>query len=302
MTLTSKTIVFFGTDEFSATSLRELIDKGFIIGAVVTKLDKPKGRGRKLSKPLVKEIAENHNIPVWQVKNNEELAAHIQKLSKKIGEKPTGVLVSYGRIIPQSIIDLFEPGIVNVHPSLLPKYRGPSPVEAAILNGDTETGVTIMLLTQAMDAGPIYSQITVQLADSETGPELEKQLGELGAQELSLILPAIMNGTVKPTPQDDASASYCKLLEKSDGQLDTTRLTAEQAERRIRAFLAFPKSKISLNGHPVVITKAHVSNSRSNELDISCSDNRFLSIDEIIGPSGKLMTAKAFLNGHTPNK
>ncbi len=293
MTHTSKTIVFFGTDEFSAASLRELIAKGFTIGAVVTKPDSRKGRGRELAKPIVKEIAEANNIPVWQPLDVRAIAEHVEKLNN-----PIGVLVSYGKIIPQSIIDLFSPGIINVHPSLLPLYRGPSPIESAILHGDTETGVTIMQLSAGMDAGPIYSQITVPLIDVETAPDLEVQLGELGAQELGLTLPAIMNGTIQPTPQDDDIATYCKLLSKDESMLDTAKLSAEQAERHVRAYLAFPKTKTTIAGHTIVITKAHVSNAALSPLDVECVDGRFLSIEELIGPSGKAMNAQGFINGY----
>ena len=130
----SKTILFFGTDEFSALSLRELIAKGFTIGAVITKPDARKGRGQRVIEPIVKTIAKEHGIAVWQPTSTEELIDHVRGV-----KDPVGVLVSYGRIIPQSVIDLFTPGIINVHPSLLPLYRGPSPVETAILNGDTVT-------------------------------------------------------------------------------------------------------------------------------------------------------------------
>lgn len=293
MTNMSKTIVFFGTDEFSATSLRELIAKGFSVAAVVTKPDSKKGRGRELSKSIVKEIAEANNIPVWQPVKVAEIIEDVKKL-----EDPIGVLVSYGKIIPQSVIELFNPGIVNVHPSLLPLYRGPSPIESAILNGDTETGVTIMQLSAAMDAGPIYSQVTVLLNDTETGPELETQLAELGAQQLSLTLPAIISGHSQPTPQNDASATYCKLLSKDESTLNLANLTAEQAERQVRAYLAFPKTKTVIDGQQVVITKAHVTNEKASPLNLQCNDGRYLAIDELIGPSGKPMNAKSFINGY----
>lgn len=293
MTHTSKTVVFFGTDEFSAISLRELIAKGFTIGAVVTKPDSRKGRGRGLSHSIVKEVALQHAIPVWQPVKLHDIAEDIKKL-----QDPIGVLVSYGKIIPQSIIDLFTPGIINVHPSLLPLYRGPSPVETAILQGDTETGVTIMQLSAAMDAGPIYKQTVVRLNDTETAPELETALGTLGAQELSLILPAIMNGSLTPTAQDDSMATYCQLLTKDQGTLHTHSLTAEQAERQVRAFIAFPKTKTTVAKQPIVITKAHVVSTQASPLDIECADGRFLSVDELVGPSGKAMDAKAFLNGY----
>jgi len=301
MTHTSKTIIFFGTDEFSAVSLRELLIKGFTIGAVVTKPDSQKGRGRKLLQPVVKDIAQAHNIPVWQPTRVMDIEDAIIALTKERGEAPIGVLVSYGKIIPQAIIDLFAPGIINVHPSLLPLYRGPSPIESAILNGDTETGVTIMQLSAAMDAGPIYKQLTVPLNDTETTPQLEKALAELGAETLCHILPLIIDGRLLPTPQDDASARYCQLLSKDDAQLNPTTMTATAAERRVRAFLAFPKTKLTVSGQPIIITKAHITPSGQENysvLDIRCADGNYLSIDELIGPSGRTMNAKAFLNGY----
>lgn len=302
MTHISKTIVFFGTDEFSAISLRELIAKGFSIGAVVTKPDSRKGRGRELSKSIVKEIAEQYEIPVWQPSKVTEIIELVEALTIKDGRAPIGVLVSYGKIIPQSVIDLFSPGIINVHPSLLPLYRGPSPVESAILNGDTETGVTIMQLSAAMDAGPIYRQVQVRLNDTEIAPQLEIHLGELGAQELCHTLPLIMSETLTPTPQNDDLATYCKLLSKDDALLNPTSLTAEQAERRVRAYVAFPKSKVIIGDQQIVITKAHVTSTGTSALDIQCTDGQYLSIDELIGPSGKTMNTKAFLNGYKAKK
>ena len=294
MTPTSKTILFFGTDEFSAVSLRELIARGFAIAAVVTKPDSRKGRGRELQPSVVKQIALEHDIPVWQPLKMSEIADDIKNLE----HQPTGVLVSYGKIIPQAIIDLFKPGIVNVHPSLLPKYRGPSPVESAILHGDTETGVSIMQLSAAMDAGPVYKQVVYRLNDTETAPQLEADLARLGAQELVTILPSIMNGSLQPTEQNDAVATYCKLLSKEDSLLNLETLTAEQAERQVRAFLAYPKTKVTIAGHSLVVTKAHIALSGSTLLDLACADGQFLSIDELIGPSGRAMNAQAFLNGY----
>lgn len=294
----SKTIVFFGTDDFSAVSLRALIDTGFLVRAVVTKPDSRKGRGRELAKPIVKEIAEAHNIEVWQPLTASEISENIKNLTSQTGNKPLGVLVSYGKIIPQHIIDLFDPGIINVHPSLLPKYRGPSPVETAILNGDTETGVTIMQLSAAMDAGPIYTQSVTPLSGTETAPELEQKLAEQGARDLCAILPAIMDGSATPTPQDDTQATYCQLLSKEASQLDTAALTAAAAERQVRAFLTFPKTKTTVAGHPIVVTKAHVKDTKETALDLECADGHFLAVDELIGPSGRVMSAQAFLNGY----
>ena len=141
-------IVFFGTEDFSLVALEALVEAGFPVEVVVTKPDMPKGRGHVLTEPLVKTFAKKHGIQVWQPAKLNDINDDIAKLNN-----PIGVLVSFGKIIPQKTLDLFTPGIINVHPSLLPKYRGPSPIEAAILMGDQETGVSIMRLSAQMDAG-----------------------------------------------------------------------------------------------------------------------------------------------------
>lgn len=289
----SKTIVFFGTDEFSAVSLKALIDADYSVAAVVTKPDSHKGRGGKLTKPLVKEIAEKNGIEVWQPEKLSQIIGKVHALNE-----PVGVLVSYGKIIPQTIIDLFNPGIINVHPSLLPLYRGPSPIEAAILHGDTETGVSIMQITTKMDAGPVYSQVMYDLTGEETAPELELKLAELGASELIRTLPDIIDGSLSPVAQIEADASHCPLLQKSDGLLNPATLEAAEAERRVRAFLSFPKTKMTVLGHQVIITKSHVSHETKSALDFLCSDGKYFCIDELIGPSGRTMTGEAFLNGY----
>lgn len=295
MTSTSKTILFFGTDKFSVPSLQALIDNGFTIGAVITKPDSLQGRGRKLTKPEVKVVAEAHNIPVWQPEKLRDIIEDIQQF-----DTPAGVLVSYGKIIPQAVIDLFTPGIINVHPSLLPLYRGPSPIETAILNGDSETGITIMQLTAGMDAGPLYHQVTLPLTGTETGPSLETEYAERGAQQLVEVLPSILSGELTPTPQDDAQATYCHLLSKEMSLIDPSKTTAAQAEQQVRAFLGFPKTKVQLGEHTLVVTRAHVCKTHHdhNPLEIAFSDGEYLAIDELIGRSGKTMSAVAFLNGH----
>jgi len=293
MTKISETIVFFGTEDFSLATLEQLIDAGYSIAAVVTKPDAPRGRGHKLTPPSVKVLAQQHNIPVLQPQKLKEIAEDLRALGPA-----TGVLVSYGKIIPQSIIDLFTPGIINVHPSLLPKYRGPSPIESAIENGDHETGVSIMQLSAAMDAGPVYTQIHHLLTDTETQPELYATLAQKGAATLLKALPAIIRGELQPTPQNDAQATYCRLLSKEDAWLDLSVLTAIQAERKIRAHLAWPKSKLHFGGHTLIITKAHVASTQKTPLDTMCQDDAFLCIDEVIAPSGRRMHAEDFLRGY----
>lgn len=290
----SKTIIFFGTEEFSLASLQALITAGYHIAAVVTKPDSKKGRGHQLTPPGVKVLASQYNIPVWQPLKVAEINEQIQALNTPVA----GVLVSYGKIIPQSTIDLFTPGIINVHPSLLPKYRGPSPIESAIINGDKQTGVTIMQLSAAMDAGPTYAVQTHPLTGTETRPGLYVTLASIGAKLLIDTLPSILDSSLQPEPQNDAEATYCKLLQKSDAELLLPILTAIQAERRVRAHLGFPKSKVMISGNLVIITKAHVSEQQKTPLDLTCQDGAFLSIDELIAPSGRQMNAADFLRGY----
>ena len=287
-------IIFFGTEAFSADALRALIASNFNVVAVVTKPDQPKGRGHKLTEPLVKTIAREHNIPVWQPTRLADVAEQITSL-----QPVAGVLVSYGKIIPQSIIDLFTPGIINVHPSLLPRYRGPSPIEAAIIHHDNQTGVTIMQLSAAMDAGPIYAQRIIPLDHTETKPALYATLSRIGNQLLIDTLPDILSGALTPTPQNDADATYCSLLSKQDGLLDPADLTAVQAEARVRAFLGFPRTRLPLGDQTLIITRAHVSKTAETPLSVQFSDGNYLAPDELIAPSGKTMTAEAFLRGHS---
>jgi methionyl-tRNA formyltransferase len=292
---TSKTIIFFGTDDFSLITLKNLVGSGYYIAAVVTKPDSKSGRGQQLEMPAVKEFALKNNIEVWQPEQVSEINEEI----KKLGSDVTGVLVSYGKIIPSSTIDLFKPGIINVHPSLLPKYRGPTPIESAILNGDSITGVSVMKLTPGMDDGPIYGQIVHQLSGGETRVSLRKSLADAGTMTLITLLPNILDGLIQPIPQNDSDAIYCKLLSKNDSLLNPDKVTAIEAERQIRAFLEFPKSKIDVLGHTVVVTKAHISDEQKSSLDIKCSDGNILAIDELIAPSGNKITAREFINGYS---
>lgn len=293
MTNTSAKIIFFGTEDFSLAALTGLIEAGYDIAAVVTKPDSKKGRGQRLVAPAVKVLATRHNIPVWQPIKLLDITEDIAKL-----RPVTGVLVSYGKIIPKPVIDLFTPGIINLHPSLLPKYRGPSPIESAIKNGDAITGVSIMSLSPKMDAGPVYIAKEHPLTGAETRPELYQTLAAEGTDLLLEHLPAIINGRLTPTPQNEAAATYCQLLQKTDALLDPTQLTATQVERIIRAHVGFPKSKFIVQEHEIIVTKAHITTEQKTPLDIVCRDGAFISIDELIAPSGRRMDSASFLRGY----
>lgn len=289
-----KKIVFFGTDEFSLTALKKLVDSGYNIALVVTKPDSMRGRGHKVSQPAVKEFAQKNNINVLQPDKILDIKSQISNLIQ-----PVGILASYGKIIPSSVIDLFEPGIINIHPSLLPKYRGPSPIESTITNGDKETGVTIMKLVAKMDAGPIYAQSSYKLAGNETRQNLYETLAELGSVLLINSLQEIVSGNTKPTDQDEKAATYCRLLNKEDSKLRPDLYSAEELERQVRAYIGFPRTKTEISGYEIIITKARVSSNKDSALDIACKGGKFLSVDELITPSGKLVNTRDFINGYS---
>ena len=288
-------IIFFGTEDFSAVSLQKLIDENFEIAGIITKPDSKKGRGQKIQSPKVKKIGEKFKTPVLQPQKMSEIIEFVQNF-----ENPVGVLVSFGRIIPQEIIDLFTPAIVNVHPSLLPKYRGPSPIESVILNGDTKTGVSLMKLSKEMDAGDIYSQEEIKLSKTETASELYKICGKIGAEMLVRDLPKIISGELKGEKQDNSLAEYCKLLKKSDSILNPENQTTKQAEQQIRAFEIFPKSRIQIDDYLVVIKTAKVvnSNPENSPLTLKFADGEFLEIKTLLTPNGKETTAQSFINGY----
>lgn len=291
-------LVFFGNerlisglDNTTAPVLSALIKAGYDIKAVVAN---DSGTKSRKPRPLeVAELAKAHNIPV-------HLPAKPMDIYDILADygADAAVLVAYGRIVPQKLIDLFPFGIINIHPSLLPFYRGPSPIESAIVNGDSTTGVSIMSLSAKMDAGPVYHQVPVHLAGSETAPHLAATLADLAASELVATLPKIFDGSLQPIPQDESLATYCQLITKTDGVLDPLKQTAEQAERLVRAYVAFPKTRITLEGHTVIVTAAHASEQQKTPLDVAFNDGKFLSISQLVAPSGKTMTADAFIAGY----
>lgn len=207
-----------------------------------------------------------------------------------------GILASFGVIVKSDVLDLFEPtGILNLHPSLLPKYRGASPIESAILNGDEIFSISIMKLVLAMDAGPIYHQATFDFhGRTKTKDEIYQTLAEAGATWLTKHLENLPT----PIPQDDKLATFTKKLDKSMSLLNPTEKTAAALLNEVRAFKNFPKSKYSFFGLDCIILSAHISNFAETPLSLECSDHQFLIIDEIQPAGRKAMDAKSFLNGY----
>ncbi len=295
---TSTKIVFFGNERLvsglkktDAPVLNGLIKQGYDVKAIISHHSDSKSRNNRELE--VAGIGEENNIPVFLPNRPTDIIDELKEIGADIA-----VLVAYGRIIPQRVIDLFPKGIVNVHPSLLPKYRGPTPIESAVAAGDRETGVSIMQLTAGMDSGPVYGQVSLHLLGTETKFDVYSELSHRGAELLFELLPSVIDGSLQPTPQDDSHATYCSLLSKADSLIDLSSLSADVAEHLVRAHLVFPKTKVTVLGHTIVITKAHVSDTKKTPLDLECQDGAFLSIDELIAPSGRSMNAEAFLRGY----
>lgn len=290
-------IVFFGNERLvsglshtDTPVLNSLIQAGYDIVAVVAHHEG--GRSRQNRELEVATVAAKYDIPVFLPNKPTEISEKLQELQAEIG-----VLVAYGRIVPQSVIDIFPRGIVNLHPSLLPKYRGSTPIETTVLSGDATTGITLMNLTKEMDAGGIYAQEEIALTGSENKFEVYDKLSKIGTKMLLDNLPQILDDKIQPVPQDTAEATYCQLLTKSDGNLDPKTMTAAECDRKIRAYLGWPKTRIDFRGRLIIVTKAKVRD-EPNDSTIECADKTYLEIIELIAPnSGRAMAAADYVRG-----
>ena len=212
--------IFFGTHEFATTILQGLIDSPLIdVALVITQPDKPVGRKQELQKSPVKILAEENGIKIDQPESlkNYELGENYE----------LGITAQYGLIIPENILNTPKHGILNVHTSLLPKYRGASPIQSVLINGETETGVTIMKMDKGMDTGAIISQKTIKIDENDTYSTLDKKLAKISILALLEAIPDYISGVLKLQPQDDSKATTCKLLTREDGKIDWTKTTQE---------------------------------------------------------------------------
>ncbi len=228
-------IVFMGTPDFALPSLRQLIAAQELV-AVVTQPDRPAGRSKRLRESPVKQLATSAGIPTLQPRRIRE--PEVMELLAELNAD-LFVVVAFGQILPQAALDLPAHGALNVHASLLPRWRGAAPIQAAIRAGDEESGVTIMLLDAGLDTGPILSRRALALAPDETGHSLHDQLAVLGADLLCRTLPRFLAGDIKPQAQDDTRATYAPRIKKRDGRIDWTRPAAE-IDRLARAFTPWP--------------------------------------------------------------
>jgi methionyl-tRNA formyltransferase len=265
-----------GTPQFSVPSLQKLIDDGHQIAAVFTQPDKPAGRGKHLQSPPVKTLALEHSIPVHQpqkIKNNEEVRSVFETIVPD-----ACIVVAYGKILPEWMLAIPRLGCINVHASLLPKYRGAAPINWAIARGEELTGVTIMQMDVGMDTGPMLIQRSIEIGEDTTAPELAETLSHLGANLLSDALPLIEKGELTSEIQSNDQATYAPILKREDGLIDWS-MTAAEIANRVRAFQPWPASYLSFRGARLTIWRAR-SVKDGAPVDSSISGGTVLSITE----------------------
>ena len=295
-------VIFMGTPEIAVPTLKKLVENNFEVSLVICQPDKPKGRGKKMLPPPVKVAAEELGIDVYQplsLKNNKEAVEKLKSL-----EPDFFVVVAYGKILPPEILEIPKKAPVNVHFSLLPKYRGAAPVNWAIINGEKETGVTTMVMAEGLDTGDMLLK-SITPIDKKSTLELSEELSETGAE---LLIETLNNfDNIVPEKQNDDESSYAPLMKKEDGLIDWAQ-DADIIERKIRGFNPWPSTFTILNGKKIKIFKADVIKSNSNKLPgsiahltkkslfVKCGKNE-LSILELQPEGKKKMDIISFLSG-----
>jgi methionyl-tRNA formyltransferase len=301
-------IVFMGTPESAVLSLQRLIDDGHEIVAVWTQPDRPAGRGNKMHQSPVKEFAVQHNLTVHQPLKIKTQEARELFASHKAD---VAVVVAYGRILPATFLSVPDHGCINVHFSLLPKYRGAAPVNWAIVEGEKETGVTTMRIVEELDAGPMLLQRATDIGESETAPELMKRLAVLGADLLSDTLKGLED--IEPQPQRKDDATFAPMLKRESGQIDWT-MDAIAIDRRTRGLQPWPNAYTTLNSRRLIIRRARaeklqqvssgiqivpgqIVEAHGDRLVVACQDATALRILELQPEDSRRMSARDFLNG-----
>jgi len=311
-------IVFFGTPQFAVPPLEALIHSRHRVAAVVSQPDRPKGRGQQLQPTPTKLVAEAHRIAALQPAKIRE-AAFLDRI--RALEPDLGVVVAFGRILPDALIAIPRLGMINVHASILPRYRGAAPIQRAVIAGDTETGVTIMRIETELDAGPTFAMKEAPIPPDATSGQVEATLATLGAQILLPVVDAMEGGTSRETPQDHARATFAPKVTKEEGPIDWSQ-PASVIHNRVRGLQPWPLASTSLDGRRYVIRRSaappigttgdsadvaggvvgdpgRVLRARGDELIVACGDGSALQILEIQPEGKRTMTTREFLAGRS---
>ena len=296
-------LIFMGTPDFAVPSLERLIADGHTVSLVVTQPDKPVGRKQIMTPPAVKVCAEAHGIEVYQpssMRTDETFARLAEEQADAI------IVVAYGKILPKSILEMTPGGCINVHGSLLPRYRGAAPVQWAVLNGDAEAGVTTMLLDEGVDTGDMLLTFSRPLDDTITGGELFDLLAQDGADLLSRTLDELAAGSLAPTPQPAEGACYASMLDKSMCPLDWSK-PARTLHNQVRGMNPWPVATCRVDGKGMKVHVSHVGEATdavpgtvvsSQPLAVACGDGYTLVLDEIQAEGSRRMAAADYLRGH----
>ena len=299
-------IVFMGTPDFAAASLKKLIDEHYDVVGVFTQPDKPRGRGMEVRFSPVKTLAAEQGIPVFQPEKMRDGTALAQLTALK---PDVVVVVAYGRILPDDILAVPPLGTINVHGSLLPKYRGSAPIQWAVLNGDRVTGVSTMYLASEMDAGDVIFTDETEIGEFETSGELFERLMVLGAELLDKTLRAVEAGAAPRHPQDHSQATYTKQLDKSMCPIDWAR-TPRKIVKQICGLQPWPVATMELEGQTVRVFAAEYTDDHTDKapgsvvsatkagIGIACAGGAVLCVTELQAPGKKRMTAGSYLAGH----
>lgn len=295
-------IVFMGTPEFAVPSLAALFDIGEVV-AVVTQPDKPKGRGQALAISPVKAFAQERGVPVLQPQKlrTPPFSEELRKLAPDVC-----VVTAYGKILPKDLLETPTRGCVNVHASLLPRFRGAAPIQWAIAHGDAETGVSLMVMDEGLDTGPVLAEKRLPIAAEETSASLHDRLSSLGGELLRQYLPAYLRGELKPVPQPSEGVVLAPIIQKEDGRLDFTR-PAVELERRVRAFTPWPGAFTSLEGKLLKVHRVKVGEARGEPgtvlaagpqgLEVACREGSLVLV-EVQLEGKRVMKVGEFLAGH----
>lgn len=299
-------VVFMGTPDFAVAILQKLIEEHYDVAGVFTMEDKPRGRHMVMTPPPVKVCAMEHGIPVFQPKSlkNGEAGPVLEKWNPDVI-----VVAAYGMILKSDVLHFPKYGCINVHASLLPKYRGAAPINKVILDGEPETGVTTMLMNEGLDTGDMLLSRSVPIGEDETAGELFDRLAELGGQVLIDTLQQLEAGTIQPVPQDDSQMTYAPMLSKKDSPIDWTR-TAQDIHNQIRGLNPWPTALTVYQGKNFKIHRSVRTNSKREDLDPGslfsshnklyavCGDHLVLELTEVQPLGSRKMSAEDYLRGH----